>query len=265
MTTTSLSALCASDVEHMKLQAETQFVEISTPPLFPTMNQQENMLLTAIQKHETERVERILRQVKVTKKIPLPLSNQNQNQNQNQNKNNQIEEKTKTNTSSQKNTNLTQSTAAAAAAVASTTTATSSSSSSSVSSPLSSAELLPLSLSSRPLLHINLPLSPHGGTFLHISSQLGQERIVKLLLKYGRNPNSLSLNGSTPLHWAAGAGQVETSTLLLQHGSDPTKKTTTWRSSVFGKGSGQTPAHWAAESGHTQVLHILHDFQPAAR
>merc|ERR1712187_665574 len=44
---------------------------------------------------------------------------------------------------------------------------------------------------------------------------------------------------------------------LLRFGADPTLESYTWRSNVFGKGSGQTPAHWAAESGYQNCVEVL--------
>ena len=44
---------------------------------------------------------------------------------------------------------------------------------------------------------------------------------------------------------------------LLAQGADPDARTFTWKSGVFGKGSGQTALHWAAESGHDACVKTL--------
>lgn len=51
---------------------------------------------------------------------------------------------------------------------------------------------------------------------------------------------------------------------LLLRGADALARSVTWKSGVFGKGSGQTPAHWAAESNNPLVLELLAQAEPRA-
>jgi ankyrin repeat protein len=101
-----------------------------------------------------------------------------------------------------------------------------------------------------------------GATALHFAAMFGHSNIVRTLIEYGASVNACADNGSTPLHWAAGSGHTDTVLMLLQHGADATLRSTTWNSSVFGKGSGQTPSHWAAESGHVDIVKLLHLHAP---
>lgn len=83
--------------------------------------------------------------------------------------------------------------------------------------------------------------------------------VIDLLVQKGADVNARAFNGSTPLHWACGSGNLVMIETLLEHGADPRLTTTTWKTTVFGKGSGQTALHWAAESGCTQAVETLMD------
>eukprot|EP00929_Paragymnodinium_shiwhaense_P054895 TRINITY_DN27516_c0_g1_i1.p1 TRINITY_DN27516_c0_g1~~TRINITY_DN27516_c0_g1_i1.p1 ORF type:complete len:393 (-),score=59.58 TRINITY_DN27516_c0_g1_i1:206-1324(-) len=101
----------------------------------------------------------------------------------------------------------------------------------------------------------------HGGSCLHVAASSASDEMaaecVAELCERGADVNARAKNASTPLHWAAGAGNVSTAKELLRFGADASISSYTWRSNVFGKGSGQTPAHWAAESGHEHVIEAL--------
>ena len=86
--------------------------------------------------------------------------------------------------------------------------------------------------------------------------------LIALLCDEGGGVGWRTTNGATPLHWAAGAGNVPATAALLLRGADPDARTFTWKSGVFGKGSGQTALHWAAESGHDACVRILLDHDP---
>merc|ERR1719203_1709514 len=78
-----------------------------------------------------------------------------------------------------------------------------------------------------------------------------------MLCDRGAEIDARAGNQSTPLHWAAGAGNIGAVKELLRRGADPRLTSSTWKSNVFGKGSGQTAAHWAAESGHLDCVEAI--------
>lgn len=61
----------------------------------------------------------------------------------------------------------------------------------------------------------------YGFTPLRIASANGDTKIIKLLLKYGANPNIQIDGGSTALHGAIINNQVKAVKILLQHGANP--------------------------------------------
>lgn len=103
--------------------------------------------------------------------------------------------------------------------------------------------------------------SDHGGTCLHSAAGCADPyaatKMVAALCDAGADTNCRATNNSTPLHWAAGAGNEGAVNELLRRGADATLRSYTWRSNVFGKGSGQTAIHWAAESGHHNCVEAL--------
>uniref|UniRef100_A0A3B3HQF5 Uncharacterized protein n=1 Tax=Oryzias latipes TaxID=8090 RepID=A0A3B3HQF5_ORYLA len=80
-------------------------------------------------------------------------------------------------------------------------------------------------------------------TPLHISSRLGKQDIVQLLLTNGADPD----NGYTPLHIAAKKNQMEISTTLLEYGALTNTVTR----------QGITPLHLAAQEGSVDIVTLL--------
>ncbi|KAK7972312.1 ankyrin repeat-containing domain protein [Apiospora saccharicola] len=70
-------------------------------------------------------------------------------------------------------------------------------------------------------------LDPHHGTKcrdawmnpLHAAAQRGRDRIVRLLLQHGSEPDETDSDGLTPLMHAVVGGHVAVATLLLSHGA----------------------------------------------
>ncbi|RYC65780.1 hypothetical protein CHU98_g423 [Xylaria longipes] len=83
---------------------------------------------------------------------------------------------------------------------------------------------------------------------LLISSYLGHEVIVRLLLDKGAGLESKDKYGLTPLSWAAEMGHEGVVRLLLDEGADLESKD---------KEYGQTPLSWAAENGYEGVVRLL--------
>uniref|UniRef100_A0A7S4RB77 Uncharacterized protein n=1 Tax=Alexandrium monilatum TaxID=311494 RepID=A0A7S4RB77_9DINO len=108
---------------------------------------------------------------------------------------------------------------------------------------------------------LDRPHPLHGGSCLHVAAGClepsAAARMVEQLCARGAAVDARAANASTPLHWAAGAGNTQAVSELLRWGADAGLSSYTWRSNVFGKGSGQTPAHWAAESGHQECVEAL--------
>jgi ankyrin repeat protein len=59
-----------------------------------------------------------------------------------------------------------------------------------------------------------------GNTLLHVVSQNGNRRLVKLCLRRGANLNIQNLTGQTALHFAFGYGYVEVGEYLVSKGAD---------------------------------------------
>ena len=63
-----------------------------------------------------------------------------------------------------------------------------------------------------------------GNSLLHMGSQNGNRRMIKLCLKRQANINIQNLTGQTPLHFAFGYGYTELGDYLLKKGADDTIK-----------------------------------------
>src|SRR5690606_19450050 len=59
-----------------------------------------------------------------------------------------------------------------------------------------------------------------GTTALETASGMGHERLVKLLLERGADPNILNSKGMSPLQMAAYSGHLNVAATLLQAGAD---------------------------------------------
>eukprot|EP01038_Epipyxis_sp_PR26KG_P004402 gene4402-6226_t len=69
----------------------------------------------------------------------------------------------------------------------------------------------------------NVPIDyqdEQGNTLLHVVSQNGNRRFVKLCLRRGAALNLQNLNGQTPLHFAYGYGYTEVGDYLVSKGAD---------------------------------------------
>uniref|UniRef100_A0A3B3H857 Uncharacterized protein n=1 Tax=Oryzias latipes TaxID=8090 RepID=A0A3B3H857_ORYLA len=79
-------------------------------------------------------------------------------------------------------------------------------------------------------------------TPLHISSRLGKQDIVQLLLTNGADPDATTNSGYTPLHLAAREGHKDIAAALLDQGANL---------------SGITPLHLAAQEGSVDIVTLL--------
>jgi ankyrin repeat protein len=61
-----------------------------------------------------------------------------------------------------------------------------------------------------------------GNTLLHVASQNGNKRVVKLALRRGANINLRNNGGNTPLHYAYAYGFEELGEYLKAKGADDT-------------------------------------------
>ena len=84
-------------------------------------------------------------------------------------------------------------------------------------------------------------------TALHCAAQIGQQRIVELLLQYECDTNSQDQYGLTPLHYAVIGAHENIVKLLL-----PRTQSINWKSE-----DGRTPWSCAKSSGHTQIERLL--------
>ena len=77
----------------------------------------------------------------------------------------------------------------------------------------------------------------------------GYQRVMKLLVNAGADPNTRDENGKTPLDWAAEMEHQEAVKLLVEMGADPNARNE----------YGYTPLHWAARNGHQKAVKFLVD------
>jgi uncharacterized protein len=73
------------------------------------------------------------------------------------------------------------------------------------------------------------------------------ERLVRLLLEHGAQPNVKQDASLTPLHHAAAKGHTELARVLVEHGADPESPAD----------DGKTPLDLARENGHAEVVELL--------
>jgi len=66
-------------------------------------------------------------------------------------------------------------------------------------------------------VQINQPDERSGRTALHLACQLGQDKVVKILLDYGADPRVEAPGGRTALHLACENGSVGALEVLLKH------------------------------------------------
>jgi len=60
----------------------------------------------------------------------------------------------------------------------------------------------------------------HGNTILHVSTQNGHKKIVKLALRYGADINAVNNQHNTPLHFAMKYGHQNLGQYLITKGAD---------------------------------------------
>jgi uncharacterized protein len=82
---------------------------------------------------------------------------------------------------------------------------------------------------------------------IHSAAAGGHEKIVKMLLEHGADPNIREQGGFTPLHAAAQNGDVEMIRTLLLGGADLTLKSD----------DGKTPLDIAMDANHEQAAALL--------
>lgn len=85
---------------------------------------------------------------------------------------------------------------------------------------------------------------------LHMAAEVGNGRIVSLLLEAGADPGirTVDVGGATPLHFAAAAGDVSAVQALLDAGAEVDARERAW---------GQTPLMFAASRGRTAAVGAL--------
>lgn len=85
------------------------------------------------------------------------------------------------------------------------------------------------------------------GTPLHMAVELGNERIVNLLIEKGAPINAGDKCLLTPLHWAVDKSNVKLVKLLIEKSADINA----------GDRNGSTPLHWAANVENYKMMDIL--------
>ncbi|KAI8497124.1 hypothetical protein Bbelb_250730 [Branchiostoma belcheri] len=89
--------------------------------------------------------------------------------------------------------------------------------------------------------------SRHGGTALHLASEDGHTRVVKLLIQHGADVGAKDKYGQTALHLASRHGRTWVVEMLIQHGADVKAR----------NNHGRTALHLASGAGQTGVVELL--------
>ena len=76
----------------------------------------------------------------------------------------------------------------------------------------------------------------------------GQLDILKILLKFGADPNSYFRDYETPLHLAAKKGDLDMVKVLIKYNADHKQHTMGHRKQAY---------HFAEEHGHNEVFQFL--------
>lgn len=87
-----------------------------------------------------------------------------------------------------------------------------------------------------------------GRNALHLAAESNHEEMVKLLLRYGADPQAVSDGGWTALHNAAQNGYKGIVALLMGREKVDVNAELS---------NGMTPLHWAAFNGHEEVVRLL--------
>lgn len=69
-------------------------------------------------------------------------------------------------------------------------------------------------------INFDYVLDANRKTALYLASQYGSQKVVRLLLSYGANPNHRCIDGSTPVHAACYSGEPDIVSLLVEAGGD---------------------------------------------
>ncbi|KAK0163673.1 hypothetical protein PV327_007329 [Microctonus hyperodae] len=100
----------------------------------------------------------------------------------------------------------------------------------------------------------NFLLPIYGVTPFHLAvgheSKEFSEKVVKLFLDHGGNPNVKSSDGMTPVHVAAAWGRIEILQLLLMNGGDP----------LCVDDDNRTPFHYALDGNYYDSMGILRKY-----
>jgi ankyrin repeat protein len=89
-----------------------------------------------------------------------------------------------------------------------------------------------------------------GNTILHLAAEAGHEGTVIMALSHSADVNARNSDGKTPLHRAAMSGNMDIIWLLVYHGSDPNCV----------DNSGVTPLHTASQLGYDIIVAELLKF-----
>ena len=76
----------------------------------------------------------------------------------------------------------------------------------------------------------------------------GHLGVLKILLKFGADPNSYFRDYETPLHLAAKRGDLDMVKILIQFNADHKQES---------MGNRKLPCDYAEEMGHKEVFHYL--------